>query len=152
MRRATATLISIAIALALLGGCSRAADTAPARTVRSYVAALPSALNAESLDALRLAATEAQTERVRLFVMQSVGLGERMEARLAKFEVEESDVAADGVHATVAAVEEWDILYRDAETATELRRERYRSRVRYAVVLVEGRWLVDSVEEERLDE
>lgn len=145
-------LVSVALSLFVLFGisaCSRAADSAPARAVIAYLDALPAALNAESLDALRQTATPAEVERVRLFVVQSVGLGERMRAQLAEFEIEEVITAPDGAGATVVTREEWDIAYVDVETGEQLRTERHASSVTYQLVLVEGRWLVDSLHEER---
>jgi hypothetical protein len=117
-------------------------------TVEYYLAALPTALEADSLDPLRETATPEQVDRVRLYVIFEVNERNiRQYPKLLSLDIVDS-VEVDADTARVLTREVWHTLYRDAQTGARVDEltEEYSST--YTVVFDGDRWLVAAVETE----
>ena len=71
--------------------------------------------------------------------------GERMESTLASLAVKNEQ--ADSGTAHVETVEDWSVVYRDSGSGRTIRVEKYRIHARYTLLLQDGSWLVNDVEE-----
>lgn len=149
VRRSLALLI--ALMLIFPAGCTEVGqDVTDDRvaTVEYYLAALPTALEADTLDPLREAATPEQVDRVRLYVIFEVNERDiRQYPKLLSLDIVDT-VEVDADTARVLTREVWHTLYRDAQTGTRVdeRTEEYSST--YTVVFDGDRWLVAAVETE----
>lgn len=145
-------LLSAACAFVLSAtGCTPAPSGPAVETVERYVAALPVALHGDTLAGIAPFATDAQTDRVRLYVAYVLNEGQRMESSLVDFKVVSQE--SDPETVKLVCEEAWSVVYRDAKNANIVRAENYRLRVRYTVSRQEGSWQVSDVEElERTDQ
>lgn len=146
MRFAKACLAWLAALLVILtaAGCGRTSGP-EADAVSGYLAGLPPALHAETLNGLRPYATGEEVDRVQRYVGMVLNEGSRMEATVDTVSIK--DIETDGSASTVRTEEDWTVRYRDATTGGLQRTESYRLKVRYHLVLAGGTWLVAEVEE-----
>ena len=137
-------IVACAVAIATLtAGCSNT-DEEPARVVLGYAEGLEVALRGESLDGVRPYATPANVERVRLYVTQLAGEERLLDVALVELEVLETSPSSKSEGWVVEAVEQWTSKPKGSRQSEP---EIYEQLVRYTLVTVDGRLLVDEVEE-----
>lgn len=148
MRKAVATLL-IALLLAGLAGCGSggAAPEASAvqSTVRAYNEALARAFATMDMNELSATATEDQALN-EYFLMAALGEGRvRMLSTLVSIEFGDVVFPAEG-QASVTTTEVWDYAHESLDTSETVRAEQgVVYHLRYDLVLLDGRWLVDQV-------
>lgn len=143
--------VCVIAAAVAAGGCSpapvpdvedsRAVETA----VRGYNAALVRAYSEFDMNELSTAATQAQADRD-FALMAALGEGRmQMLATLRSIEFGEATFAEEG-RASILTTEVWDYDHVSLDTSETVRMERdVLYRLKYDLILQDGRWLVDSV-------
>lgn len=129
------------LSMLTVSGCTT--DAAPREAVAAYVKALPDALAARSLSAMRSAATPDEVERVRMYGVRLVGEHRRIDAHLLELTYLSAVIEGRSA-ATVVTRERWSSRVIDTATSTATEES---VQVTYHLVRDGSRWLVDSVEQ-----
>ncbi len=136
----------LAFVLIVTTGCSPAPDTTPVEAaVRQYNTQLIEAFLEHDMNLLGSVATreQAYTEYYQMAALGESGITLRATQRSIAFE---SVTFSGESSATAETAETWDYEHISTETSTTVRTETgVVYRLRYELVLQEGRWLVDKV-------
>lgn len=142
-------LIAVTMSLLLCAGCGDAVSPAAAEpilvAVRAYNVALAEAYAQQDMNLLNTVATEDQAF-TEFYQMAALGEGRvRMLATLQSIEFGDVTFPEDGV-ASVTTTEVWDYIHESLDTSETVASETgVQYRLRYDLVLQDGRWLVDAV-------
>lgn len=149
-RSRTLLVLTVCLMLAVLAGCVSGDAEVPGAdavkaTVRAYNDDLARGFSAMDMNELNGSATQRQAEREYL-LMAALGEGRlRMQASLVSIEFGDVRFPAEGT-AQVETVEVWDYRHESLDTNATVRSEQgVVYRLRYELILADGRWLVDAV-------